>query len=206
MLFIEASAQILNLSFFVIPNVYVLVRPCGWRDDIVLWSAFVSWTCWNTLFLLSVVRIGFRCAYVMCECLNVDAHVCALPVPCLTPSNSTLFLSCVGILSQDDQFQCLPFAYCKSCCKECGWTQGHLPQAPHLKSPDLKTTDSFCLFCTQVRAHNLNLWLDKEGTPKGERSDATVVDAPWWVHAPKLILWAGAEAFKATSVYLVLQR
>ncbi|CAL8470482.1 g10024 [Coccomyxa elongata] len=110
-LFIEASAQILNLSFFVIPNVYVLVRPCGWRDDIVLWSAFVSWTCWNTLFLLSVVR-----------------------------------------------------------------------------------------------AHNLNLWLDKEGTPKGERSDATVVDAPWWVHAPKLILWAGAEAFKATSVYLVLQR
>ena len=55
-LFVEAIFQLLNLSFFVIPNVYVLVRPCGWRDDIVLWSAFASWTCWNTLFLMSVVR------------------------------------------------------------------------------------------------------------------------------------------------------
>ena len=58
----------------------------------------------------------------------------------------------------------------------------------------------------QVRAHNLNLWLDKRGNPKGERSDATVVDASWWVHAPKLILWAGAEALKATSVHLVVRR
>lgn len=63
-LFIEASMQIINLTFFVVPNVYVLVRPCGWRDDIVLWSAFVSWTCWNTLFLLSVVRTP-------CTALNV---------------------------------------------------------------------------------------------------------------------------------------
>lgn len=55
-LFVEAISQLLNLSFFIIPNVYVLVRPCGWRDDIVLWSAFASWTCWNTLFLLSLVR------------------------------------------------------------------------------------------------------------------------------------------------------
>lgn len=60
-LFIEAVAQMLNLSFFVIANVYVLVRPCGWRDDIVLWTAFVSWTCWNTLFLLSVVRPPLLC-------------------------------------------------------------------------------------------------------------------------------------------------
>ncbi|KAK9907744.1 hypothetical protein WJX75_009081 [Coccomyxa subellipsoidea] len=110
-LFVEAISQLLNLSFFVIPNVYVLVRPCGWRDDIVLWSAFASWTCWNTLFLMSVVRV-----------------------------------------------------------------------------------------------HNLNLWLDREGNPKGDRADATLLDAPWSVHAPKLILWAGAEALKATSVHLVLNR
>ena len=74
MLFIEASAQILNLSFFVIPNVYVLVRPCGWRDDIVLWSAFVSWSCWNTLFLLTVVRIRCPCGCNLCQCCHVDAH------------------------------------------------------------------------------------------------------------------------------------
>lgn len=58
----------------------------------------------------------------------------------------------------------------------------------------------------QVRVHNLNLWLDREGNPKGDRADATLLDAPWSVHAPKLILWAGAEALKATSVHLVLNR
>lgn len=58
----------------------------------------------------------------------------------------------------------------------------------------------------QVRVHNLNLWLDGEGNPKGDRADATLLDAPWSVHAPKLILWAGAEALKATSVHLVLNR
>ncbi len=58
----------------------------------------------------------------------------------------------------------------------------------------------------QVRVHNLNLWLDREGNPKGDRADATLLDAPWAVHTPKLILWAGAEALKATSVHLVLNR
>lgn len=86
-LFIEASAQILNLSFFVIPNVYVLVRPCGWRDDIVLWSAFVSWTCWNTLFLLTVVRIRCSCGSDVAMLMHM------LPVHFLDLSNSFRFIS-----------------------------------------------------------------------------------------------------------------
>jgi hypothetical protein len=64
----------------------------------------------------------------------------------------------------------------------------------------------WCGVVLQVRVHNLNLWLDREGNPKGDRADATLLDAPWSVHAPKLILWAGAEALKATSVHLVLNR
>ncbi len=54
--------------------------------------------------------------------------------------------------------------------------------------------------------HNINLWLDPYGQPRGDRPDATLVDAPWIVHAPKLILWAGAEAFKATAVVITLRR
>ena len=75
-LFVEAISQLLNLSFFVIPNVYVLVRPCGWRDDIVLWSAFASWTCWNTLFLMSVVRtLRLSSCQLWHHDTEVDGHI-----------------------------------------------------------------------------------------------------------------------------------
>ena len=36
--------------------------------------------------------------------------------------------------------------------------------------------------------------------------DATIVDAPWIAHAPKLILWAAAEAFKATATVIIIQQ
>ena len=58
----------------------------------------------------------------------------------------------------------------------------------------------------QVRVHNLNLWLDRDGQPRGGRMDATIVDAPWVVHAPKVLLWAAAEAFKAAAIAIILQR
>jgi hypothetical protein len=54
-LYIEAMAQIINLVFYILPNSYMLARPCGWRDSLVLWCTFVSWSCWNTLFAMSVV-------------------------------------------------------------------------------------------------------------------------------------------------------
>jgi len=51
----ETISQIINLCFFILPNAYVLAKPCGWRDPVVLWSSFVSFSCWNTLFLVLVV-------------------------------------------------------------------------------------------------------------------------------------------------------
>lgn len=57
-LYTEAIAQIINLAVYVLPNAYMIARPCGWRDALVMWSAFVSYTCWNTLFLISVVRFS----------------------------------------------------------------------------------------------------------------------------------------------------
>ncbi len=53
--------------------------------------------------------------------------------------------------------------------------------------------------CAQVRAHNLNMWQDRQGNPKGDRADATVLDAPWSIHAPKLVLWATVEILKAVQ-------
>ncbi len=56
LLMIETITQVVNLCFFILPNAYVLARPCGWRDPIVLWSNFVIFSCWNTLFLTFVVQ------------------------------------------------------------------------------------------------------------------------------------------------------
>ncbi len=48
----------------------------------------------------------------------------------------------------------------------------------------------------QVRAHNLTPWLDKEGNPKAKSagSASLVLDAPWTVHLPKMVLWVVTEA------------
>ena len=58
----------------------------------------------------------------------------------------------------------------------------------------------------QIRVHNLNLWMDKDGNPKGSRPDAALMDAPWVVHLPKLILWFAAEALKAATITLLINR
>jgi hypothetical protein len=50
------------------------------------------------------------------------------------------------------------------------------------------------------------MWVDRFGNSKGDRSDAAMVDAPWAVHLPKMVLWAAAEGVKAAAVVLVLQR
>ena len=65
---------------------------------------------------------------------------------------------------------------------------------------------SYATLHVQVRVHNINLWLDRDGQPRGGRMDATIVDAPWITHAPKVILWAAAEAFKATATVIIIQR
>ena len=57
----------------------------------------------------------------------------------------------------------------------------------------------------QVRVHNINLWLDKDGQPRGGRMDATIIDAPWIVHTPKLLLWVAGEAFKAVAITVILR-
>ncbi len=54
-----------------------------------------------------------------------------------------------------------------------------------------------------MRAHNANLWLDKAGNSKGSRPDATILDAPWMVHLPKLLLWTAGEGIKAAAVVTV---
>lgn len=44
---ILAFANLVGLVFFLIPNLYVLMDECSWYSKLVVWSAFVQWSCWN---------------------------------------------------------------------------------------------------------------------------------------------------------------
>ena len=46
---IEASVQWVNLAFYIIPNVYLLLWPCYFYNAFLNWCAWVRWTCWNTV-------------------------------------------------------------------------------------------------------------------------------------------------------------
>ena len=50
------SLQLINCIFFIIPNAYVLGHLCSWFEPLVMWSAFVRWTIWNTIFLIFVIQ------------------------------------------------------------------------------------------------------------------------------------------------------
>ncbi|KAL4431078.1 hypothetical protein ABPG75_006334 [Micractinium tetrahymenae] len=49
---IEVTLQLVNLVFFVVPSAYVLAHQCSWFHPVVLWSGFVRWTVWNSIFLM----------------------------------------------------------------------------------------------------------------------------------------------------------
>ena len=80
-----------------------------------------------------------------------------------------------------------------ACCRATQHGHGHRQHTLHA-----------CCTRLQVRAHNTNLWLDKAGSSRGARPDATILDAPWAVHLPKALLWAAGEAISAAAA-VVLQ-
>ena len=48
--------QWINLSSFVAGNIYVLSGRCKWFDPFAIAMGSLQWTCWNTLFLMGMVR------------------------------------------------------------------------------------------------------------------------------------------------------
>ncbi|KAI7844547.1 hypothetical protein COHA_001905 [Chlorella ohadii] len=52
----EITIQTINCTFYLIPNAYVMTHDCAWFDPVVIWSGFVRWSCWNSLFLLFWVQ------------------------------------------------------------------------------------------------------------------------------------------------------
>ncbi|KAK9863541.1 hypothetical protein WJX84_001265 [Apatococcus fuscideae] len=53
---IELCVMIINLIAFLIPNIYEHACPCCVKVDFVIaWTAFIRWTCWNTLFFILCV-------------------------------------------------------------------------------------------------------------------------------------------------------
>ena len=39
----------INVSFFIVPNAYVLYNHCGVFAELVAVSGIIRWTCWNTV-------------------------------------------------------------------------------------------------------------------------------------------------------------
>lgn len=46
---VEAMVQLINLVFYLAPNVYVVRNPCDVETTFILVCGFVQWTCWNTV-------------------------------------------------------------------------------------------------------------------------------------------------------------
>ena len=62
---LELLLMIINLIAFLVPNIYLMACPCCVNvNSAIAWSAFVRWTCWNT------VRH------------TLDSSACSLPVHC----------------------------------------------------------------------------------------------------------------------------
>lgn len=45
-------SQIISLVAMLIPNIYTLIVECAWFGTAVRSCSFVTWTCWNTIFML----------------------------------------------------------------------------------------------------------------------------------------------------------
>ncbi|EIE21255.1 alpha/beta-hydrolase [Coccomyxa subellipsoidea C-169] len=56
LLFTELVAQWVNVTFFLVPNIQLLANPCGMFSVLVPYCAIVRWTCWNTIFLITVIQ------------------------------------------------------------------------------------------------------------------------------------------------------
>lgn len=54
----ELTLQLTNSVLFLVPNAYVLDRECAWFNQVTIWTAFFSWTIWNTLFCLFVIQLS----------------------------------------------------------------------------------------------------------------------------------------------------
>ena len=69
--FIEGAVQWLNLVFWVVPNVYLLVNPCYFYGGAIFWCGWARWTCWNTVsfaasllytcFMVRLLLLAFCC-------------------------------------------------------------------------------------------------------------------------------------------------
>ena len=45
----DFSSPQINVSFFIVPNAYVLYNRCGVFAELVAVSGIIRWTCWNTV-------------------------------------------------------------------------------------------------------------------------------------------------------------
>ena len=84
-LYVEGAVQWLNLVFWVVPNIYLLLKPCYFLGPVVFWCGWVRWTCWNTVTWyqpLADISLHIGCemglsvlaSCLLCTSWQLDAH------------------------------------------------------------------------------------------------------------------------------------
>ena len=175
-----AYIQLVNVCAWIAPNAVLLRHSCHWFEPFVAWSAFVSWTCWNTVFLIMLIdahncapwlkgRISSSEGAHSTHCFHLPkSNEAARAVWCC--SNS--LLSAYGCSLQVRV--CRPRTL-SACFLQQSMSQVAVPKGLHGSISALPAQ-------TYAAAY------------AGKRLDAIVMDAPIWYHAPKLVLWCILEA------------
>ncbi|CAL8466201.1 g5737 [Coccomyxa elongata] len=137
LLITELVAQWINVTFFLVPNINLLAHPCDIWSILVPYCAIIRWSCWNTIFLITVVQAHNVKPYWKCEAQGF----------------AEWFASQTG-------------------------KNGFVRKCLSQRGP----------FKESMRRRN-----EIPG-----RFEGAVIDAPWTVHAPKLIIW---HAFPVYKIY-----
>ena len=70
LIFTENLVQCVNLTFYTMPNVYLIKRPCALTDPFLRRCAYIRWTCWNSVSFL--IWLG-TCFLATCETFLAQA-------------------------------------------------------------------------------------------------------------------------------------
>lgn len=79
-----AALQLINVCSWVFPNAILLRHTCQWFDPFVVWGAFVSWTCWNTIFLIMCIEAHNCAPWAKGRATSKGGALHLMSNPCLT--------------------------------------------------------------------------------------------------------------------------
>ena len=81
---LELALMIINMIAFLVPNIYLMACPCCVNvNSAIAWTAFVRWTCWNTV----CWRLSGFCSRFGLLIVTGDSNACS----CLAHITNCIF-------------------------------------------------------------------------------------------------------------------